>query len=71
VVPYDRSLQIYRAFFHIACFMIVSLKVVQSLQAIELRKREIPLRFPGSTWDKPLLGMKRLAMDSQNCCAGN
>src|SRR5712664_2380367 len=31
VVRYDRSLMIYRAFFHIACFMIVLLKVVQSL----------------------------------------
>ncbi len=29
VVRYDRSLQIYRAFFHIACFMIVLRRVVQ------------------------------------------
>jgi transposase len=29
VVRYDRSLTIYRAFFHIACFMIVLQRVVQ------------------------------------------
>jgi transposase len=29
VVRYDRSLQIYRAFFHIACFMTVLRRVVQ------------------------------------------
>jgi transposase len=29
VARYDRSLRIYRAFFHIACFMIVLRKVVQ------------------------------------------
>jgi len=29
VVRYDRSLQIYRTFFHIACFMIVLRRVVQ------------------------------------------
>jgi transposase len=29
VVRYDRSLQIYRAFFHIACFMIILRRVVQ------------------------------------------
>jgi transposase len=29
VVRYDRSLEIYRAFFHIACFMIVLRRVVQ------------------------------------------
>jgi Transposase DDE domain len=29
VVRYDRSLRIYRAFFHIACFMIVLRRVVQ------------------------------------------
>ncbi|MBZ5698527.1 MAG: hypothetical protein LAN18_08270 [Acidobacteriia bacterium] len=29
VVRYDRSLRIYGAFFHIACFMIVLRKVVQ------------------------------------------
>jgi transposase len=29
VVRYDRSLSIYRAFFHIACFMIVLRRVVQ------------------------------------------
>jgi transposase len=29
VVRYDRSLKIYAAFFHIACFMIVLLRVVQ------------------------------------------
>jgi transposase len=29
VVRYDRSLKIYRAFFHIACFMIVSRRVLQ------------------------------------------
>ena len=29
VVRYDRSLQIYRAFFHLACFMIVLRRVVQ------------------------------------------
>ncbi len=29
VVRYDRSLTIYRAFFHIACFMIVLRRVVQ------------------------------------------
>jgi len=29
VVRYDRSLMIYRAFFHIACFMIVLRRVVQ------------------------------------------
>jgi hypothetical protein len=29
VVRYDRSLQIYRAFFHIACLMIVLRRVVQ------------------------------------------
>ena len=29
VVRYDRSLSIYQAFFHIACFMIVLRRVVQ------------------------------------------
>jgi transposase len=29
VVRYDRSLTIYRAFFHIACFMIVLRRVLQ------------------------------------------
>ena len=37
VVRYDRSLPIYRAFFHIACFMIVLRRVVQYLLLTFLR----------------------------------
>jgi transposase len=38
VVRYDRSLQIYRAFFHIACFMTVLRRVVQQL-LVSFRKQ--------------------------------
>jgi transposase len=36
VVRYDRSLTVYRAFFHIACFMIVLRRVLKYLLAKEL-----------------------------------
>jgi len=36
VVRYDRSLTVYRAFFHIACFMIVSRRVLKYLLAKKL-----------------------------------